>query len=87
MYFLDKMLEHFFSDLKIGDNPVLHRSDSGNIARRTTQHALRFDTHSLDNFLTLVMTDSYNGRLVQNNAFFANINQCICGAQIDRQII
>ena len=51
MHFFDKVLQHFFGNLEIGDNTVFQRTDSRDIARRSPQHALSIDTHGLNNLL------------------------------------
>ena len=45
MHFGNKVLEHFFGDLKVGDHAILERPDRLNVARRASEHPLRLFTH------------------------------------------
>jgi len=50
MYFVDEVLKHFFSNVKIRDNTVFHRANSGNVFRRTTQHQFGFTPYGCNVF-------------------------------------
>ena len=52
----------------------------------SAEHALGFGSDRHNALLVTVGTDSDHGRLVQHNAAFANINQGIGSAQVNRQI-
>ena len=86
MNFGDEVLQHFFSDLKISNHAVLERSDRLNVARRAAQHPLGLFAHSLNRFLPVVHADCHNGGLIQNDAAFLDVNQCIRRAEINRQV-
>src|SRR5690606_2811727 len=39
---VDEVLQHLLADAEIGDHTILHRTNGGNVARSTAQHALGF---------------------------------------------
>ena len=80
----DKVLQHFFGHLKVGNHTVFQRTNRLNIARRSTQHALCFSTHCLNRFLPIVQTNGDDRWLVENDPAFFYVNQRIGSAQIDR---
>ena len=82
MYLRDKVLQHFFGHLKVGNHTIFQRANRLNIARGSTQHALRFGAHCLNRFLPIVNTDGDNRWLVKNDPAFFYINQRIGSAQI-----
>jgi hypothetical protein len=46
MDFLDKITEHRFSGLKVGNNAILQGAYGHNVARSATKHAFCFKTNS-----------------------------------------
>jgi hypothetical protein len=87
MHFLNKVLKHFFCDLKICNDTIFQRTDGGNIPRGSAQHALGIDPNGCDGLLVIVLANRDNGRLVQNDAPLTHINECIGRSKIDGQII
>jgi hypothetical protein len=71
---------------EVGDDAVLHRANGGDITWGTTEHALGFGTDRHHALLVAMGTDGDDRRLVQHDAAFADINQGIGSAQIDRKI-
>src|SRR5690606_9564564 len=87
MHFTDKVLEHFFGDLEVGNNTVFQWTNRSNISGRTAQHSFRFSTYCFDDFMAIVMTDGHHGGLVKYNPAAAHINQCIGCTEINRKIV
>ncbi|MCY1424184.1 hypothetical protein D9M71_399210 [compost metagenome] len=86
MNLVDEVLQHLFADAEVGDHAVLHRTNGGNVARGTTEHALGFGTDGHHAFLAAVTADGDHRRFVQDDAALAHINEGIGSAQVDRQI-
>jgi hypothetical protein len=82
--FADKMLEHFFRDLEIGDDAVLHRADRDDIARRPAEHFFGVAPDRFD--LVGHFVDGDDRRLAHDNAASLRINERICRAEINCQI-
>src|SRR5690606_433717 len=82
----DEVLQHFFGDLEVGDDAVLHRPDRLDIAGRATEHALGFGADGFDRFLTVVDADGDDRGLVVNNALAAYIKESVGGTEIDGEI-
>ncbi len=87
MNLADKVLQHFFGDLEVGNYTVFQRADSGDVARSTAQHTFRFNTHCFNNLGAVMVTNRHYRRLVQNNTATADINKGISGSQVDRQVV
>ena len=90
MHFLYELLEHLLGNREVRDYPVLHRPDRSDVARRTPQHLLCFETDFLDRFLaarTTFLLDGDNRRLVENDTLTSNIDQRIRRTQIDSNIV
>ena len=86
MHLRDEVLQHFFSDLEIGDDTVFQGTDRLNVTRRSTQHTLGFFTNGLNRLLTVVNSDSYHGGLVKNNSSLFDVDKGISSTEVDRHI-
>ena len=64
VHLVDEVLKHLLGDLKIGDHAVFKRPDGHNVARRSTEHALRIGANSGDAFLAVMSANSDHRRLV-----------------------
>ena len=80
MHLINEVLQHLLSYLEVCDNAVLQWPDGGDITWRSPQHALSVGTHSCNSFLTIVRANRNHRRLIQNDALFAHIDQCISRA-------
>src|SRR3990167_3898252 len=84
---VDEVLQHLLADAEVGDHAVFHRTDGGDVARRTTEHALGLGTHGHHAFLVVgAGTNRHYGRFVEHNAALAHVNQGIGSTQVDRKI-
>ena len=75
--------------VKVGDDAVFQWPNRRNVARRASQHVLGFHTDRLDDpsAASRVFPNGDNGRLVEHDAGATRVDQRICRAQIDRQVI
>ena len=48
MNFLNEVSKHAFGSVEVGDNAVLERADSDDVARGATDHALGFGANRQD---------------------------------------
>jgi hypothetical protein len=87
MHFIDKMLQHLLSDLKICDHTVFERPDSHDIARSTPEHSLGVGTYSCHGLLPVVRAYRNDRWLIENDALVADIDERIGCAEIYRQIV
>src|SRR5260370_1160179 len=53
---LNEVVEHALGYFEIRDDPVLHGTDSHNVARRTAEHVLRFSAYGL-HFTGVLVTE------------------------------
>src|SRR5690606_30406091 len=84
--FVNKVLEHFFSDDEVSDHAIFHRADGGDVPGRAAEHAFRFGAHGRDHFLGATGAYGNNGGFVQHDAATTYVNQCVGGAQINGQV-
>ena len=83
MHFLDEMLQHFLSDLEVGDDPIFKRADRSDIARSSTQHAFCIYADCRYRFLVVMLPNCHHRGLIKDDASLPNINQCIGRSEID----
>src|SRR5206468_11129798 len=80
----DEVAQHLFSDLEVGDHPILQRPDGHDVGGRATDHALGLET---DRERTPVLdVDGDDGRLVEDNAAAPDIDESVRRAQVDRHV-
>ena len=60
MHFIDKVLEHLFGHLEVGDHAILERTNGSNITWSSTQHALGVGTNCGHCFLTIMSSNGHN---------------------------
>jgi hypothetical protein len=85
VHLLDEVLQHFFRIGEIGDDPVLHGPNRGDVAGGAAQHVLGFDPDRDDDFAAprrFILHCDHRG-FVQNNPAFADVNEGVCGSKID----
>ena len=87
MHLGNEVLQHFLGHFEIGDHAVLQGANGGDIAGRTTQHALGLIAHRFDGLLAIVDANGNDGRFVQDDAPVAHIDQRIGRTQIYGEII
>src|SRR5471032_4092 len=83
---VDKVLQHLFADAEVGNDAVLHRTNGGNVARRTAEHALGLGADSNDTFLVTVCPNSHNRWLIQDDTALAHVNKGVGSAQVNGKI-
>ena len=84
----DEVAEHGFRHFEVGDNAVLHGTDSTDVARGATQHALGFGTHGKHLIIAAaVFFHRHHGRLAQDNALPLDIHAGVCGTKVDSKVI
>ena len=86
---LDEVLEHLLGDREVRDHPVLHRADGRDVARRAPEHLLGGEADRLDGLLAVgpaFLADRDHGRLVEDDALAADVNEGVGGAEVDREI-
>jgi len=81
---LDEVLEHLLGHFEIRDHAVLHRSDRLDIARCFSEHFFCPGAHGLDTIGNPVDRDDRG--LDHRNAASPDVDQGICGAEIDCKI-
>ena len=81
---IDEVTQHCLCYVEVCDHAVFHGTDGNDVAGCTSDHFFCFVAHSQHFFCLYV--DGYNGRLIDDDAFFTHINQCIGGTQVDTHI-
>ena len=81
---VDKVAEHGLGNIEVGDDAVLEGTNGHDIAGRTAEHALGLDTDGQDALVVLV--DSDNRGLTNNDALAAHGDKRIGGAEVDSEI-
>ena len=88
-HFLDELLQHLLGHREIGDDPVFHRTNGGDIARRAAEHLLRREPDFLDHALAVraaFLPDRHDRGLVEHDALAAHVDERIGCSKIDREI-
>jgi len=80
----NKILQHHFRDIKIGNDSVLHRLDGDNVCGRPSKHLLSSMPDSQHLLIGPVQRD--DRRLVYNNPAALGINKGIGRSEIDSQV-
>ncbi len=81
----NKILQHSFRYVVIGNNTIPQRSYRNNITWGSSKHLSGFFSHCKN--LICVSVDRYNGRLVQDDTLSFYINQNICCSKVDSNFI
>ena len=84
VHLLDEVAQHLLRDVEVGDDAVLERTDRRDRARRAPEHAFRLDTDGVD--VAGALVDRDDGRLGENDAPAANVDERVCGAEVDGHI-
>ncbi len=86
MHLADEVLDHLFSNFKVGDHAVAHRADRLDMARRAAQHHLGVIANGEHLLLAAARDDRNDRRLVQNDAPALHIDQRVGGPEVDGHI-
>jgi hypothetical protein len=81
----DEVLEHLFGHFEVRDDAVAHRADSDDIARRAPEHllcVLADRLHVVRDFI-----DRHDGGFTEHHAAPFRVDEGVCGAEIDCQIV
>ena len=81
------MLDHLLGDINVGDHPVAQRANGLDAVRGLAHHHLCVIADGLDLLYAIDGFDRHNRRLVEHDALTAQIDDGICRAEIDRQIL
>ena len=84
MHLLDEVTEHLLGHVEVGDDAILQRANGGDIARGTTQHALRLNADGVH--ITGPLVDCDHRRLRQNDAATLHVNKSVGGAEVHGHI-
>jgi len=84
VHLLDEVAEHLLGDVEVGDHAVLQRPDRGDRARRAAEH--RFASTPTAMHLARPLVDRDHGRLVQHDAAASELDQRICGTEVDGHV-
>ena len=81
---VDKVAKHGLGNIEVGDDAVLQGTNGHDVAGRTAEHALCLDADCQDALVVLV--DSDNGGLADDDALAAHGDKRIGGAEVDGKI-
>src|SRR5690606_27825553 len=82
----DEGLQHFFRHGEIRDDTVLERPDGLDVAGGAAEHALGFGAYRRDRLRVVRIAPAADGddrRLVEDDALAPNVDESICGPQVD----
>ena len=83
--FFNKILQHFFCYIIIGNNTFAQRTNGNDIAWRSAQHTSCLFTHRKNGIAVFV--NGYHGRFPNDDALSLDINQNRCRPQVDPDIL
>ena len=81
---LNEVVQHLLGDFEVGDDAVFHGLDGDDVTRRAAEHLFRFLADGFN--FTGVLVNGDDGRLVDDDAFAARIDERVGGAEIDGQV-
>ena len=90
MGLVDEMLEHLLGDGEVRDDTVFERPDGHDVPGRAPEHALRGLADSgniLGAARPAFLADGDHGRLVQNDALAADVDERVGCTEIDREVV
>lgn len=86
----NELLEHLLSDRKVGNDAILHWSNSADIAWNAAEHLLSCFTDGMDScfpVLSAFLTNGDDARFIEHDAFSAHVNERIGGTEVDGEIV
>ncbi len=84
IHLLDKVPQHLFGDLEVGDHTVLEWPDRHDRSGRATKHALRFNADSKHGSCRLI--ESNDGWLRQDDAAPTDVDKRVRRTEIDSHV-
>jgi hypothetical protein len=84
VHLLDEVPQHLLGDVEVGDDAVLERPDRGDRPGRAAEHALRLDADRVH--LAGALVDRDDGRLGEDDAAAAHVDERVRGAEVDRHV-
>ncbi len=84
MSLVDEVVQHLLSHFEIRDDAIFHGADGDDIPRRAPYHFFGFFADCF--YFPVILVDSDNGRLINNDAFLSRVNESIGRSQIDGKI-
>ena len=84
----DEVPEHGLGNVEICDHAVTHRANRHDVSGGSPDHPLGFRPNGQDLLHAFgIHMDGYYRRLAQDDSLSFDINECIGGSQIYRQIV
>jgi hypothetical protein len=80
----DEVAQHLLGDVEVGDHAVLERPYRRDVARRATQHPLRFDPHRVH--LAGLGIDRDHRGLGEHNSSSAYVDERVGRAEVDGHV-
>src|SRR6185369_9348243 len=88
MHLVNKVPEHLFGNVEVCDHPVLHGTDSGDIARGTAEHLLCFHPYGKNLLLAVIqLLYGHDRRFTDHDPLPFQVDESIGRAQVDRKVI
>ncbi len=90
VYAFDELLDHLLGDDEVGDHAIFHRPDRSDVAGSAAEHLFRREADLLDHFFAVrsaFLADRDDGGFIQHDAFATHVNQRVCRAQVDGEIV
>ena len=84
MRLLDKVIQHLFRHLKVGDDTIFQGANGNDVTGRAPQHLLGIAPHGFD--IPIDLIDGDDGRLIDYNSLALGKHQGIGGAQVNGEV-
>jgi hypothetical protein len=84
VHLADEVAQHPLGGVEVGDDAVLQRADRDDVRRGSTDHPLGLDAYRED--LSGVGVGGDDGRLVEDDAASAHVDERVGGAEVDRHV-
>jgi len=81
------VLDHFLGHFDVGDHAVAQRTDGFDVVGRLADHHLGIIAHGLDPLDAVDRLDRHDRGFVEHDAAVLHIDQRVCGAEIDCDIL
>ena len=86
MHLRNKVLQHLFRDLEIGDDTVFQGAYRLNVPGGSAEHTLGFFSDSLNRLLAIVHANRHYRGFIKNDAPVLDIDQRVSRAEVNRHI-
>ena len=84
VHLLDEVAQHLLAHLEVGDHAVLERPDGLDVVGRAAHHPLGLEPDR--DGTAVVDVDRHDRGLVEHDALAADVDQCVGGAEVDREV-